>query len=96
MITSTREPGWSAVSSPASLAVDVDVDVLPNPVARGADAVAEGPALLEPVEHLVDGRGLELEPARQAGEERRQRRGDVNVGHGYSRTATSTDAMPGR
>jgi hypothetical protein len=73
------------------------VDVRPQPEAGLDEAVAKaGPALLELVEGLVDRRRLELEPARQAGEERRQRPRDVDVGHRYSTAATSTDAIPGR
>ena len=55
-ITSTRERASSAVSRCGALAVDVDVDVPAQRGARLAEAVAKsGPALLEPVERLVDG-----------------------------------------
>jgi hypothetical protein len=79
------------------LPVDVDVDMPPQRRARLAEAVAEaGPALLEAVDRVVHGRRLHLEPPRQVGEDGRQRDGQVQVGHGYEITATSTEAMPGR
>ena len=83
MITSTRERASSAVSSAGALAVDVDVDVAPERRPRLDEAVAEaGPALLDPVERLVDGGRVHVEEARQAGEERRQRPGEMELGHG--------------
>ena len=38
----------------------------------------------------------DLHLARQVLEEREQRGGEVQVGHGYASTATSTDAIDGR
>jgi hypothetical protein len=82
---------------PGALAVDVDVDVLAQNRARLAQAVTKtGPLLFETVEHLVDGRSVDLESTRQAGEERRERGWEMELGHDYSTIATSTDVMPGR
>ena len=82
---------------PGPLAVDVHVDVVAQSRARLAQAVAKtGPLLIEPVEHLVDGRSLDVESARQAGEEGRERGWEVELGHAYSTIATSTDVMPGK
>ena len=73
------------------------MDVRPQRRPRLAEPVAQaGPALVEPVDRLRDGRRLDVEPARQLGEERRQRRREVQLGHGYASTATSTDEIAGR
>jgi hypothetical protein len=65
------------------LPVDVDVHVPPQRRARLAEAVSEaGPALLEAVDRVVHGRRLDLDPARQVGEDGRQGDGQVQVGHG--------------
>ena len=79
-----------------ALPVDVHVDVpaqrrpgLAQPVANA------GPALVQPVDRLGDRGGLDIEPAGQVGEHRRQRDRQVEVGH-QPITATSTEAMPGR
>ena len=80
-----------------TLSVDVHVDVCAEGRTRLAQTVAQaGPLLLETVERLVDGGGVYLEPARQAGEEGRKRRREVKVGHDQSTTATSTEVIPGR
>ena len=56
VITSTRERSSSGVVELRALAVDVHVDVRTQGRAGLAEAVAEpGPALVEPVERLVDG-----------------------------------------
>jgi len=82
---------------PGPLAVDIHVDVVAQSGARLAQAVAKtGPLFIEPVEHLVDGRSIDVESARQAGEERRKRGWEIELRHGYSTIATSTDVMPGR
>jgi hypothetical protein len=79
------------------LPIDVDVDVAAQPGARLAEPVANsGPALVEAVDGLVDGGRLDIEPAGQVGEHRRQRDREVEIGHAYPITATSTEAMPGR
>ena len=58
------------------------MDVLSESGARLAQAVTQaGPLLLETVERLVDGGGVDLEPAGQAGEEGRKRRREVKFGH---------------
>src|SRR5205809_403413 len=54
------------------------------------------PALVEPVDRLVHGRRLDVKAARQLLEQRRKRRGQVQLGHGYATTATSTDEIAGR
>src|SRR5438876_2191333 len=80
-----------------ALAVDVHVDVRPQSRTRLAEPVAQtGPALVEPVDRLVHGRRLDVEAARQLLEQRRKRRGQVQLGHGYATTATSTDEIAGR
>jgi hypothetical protein len=80
-----------------SLAFDVDVDVAPQVAAVFAEAVAETrPALVELRNGVRDRSGVELEPAREAGEERWKRGRQVELGHVYSMRATSTDEMPGR
>jgi hypothetical protein len=82
---------------PGPFAIDVHVDVPAQRRARLAQAVADaGPALVEPVDGLVHRRRLDVEPARQVGEHRRQRDREVEIGHAYPITATSTEAMPGR
>jgi hypothetical protein len=59
------------------------VDVLPQGRSRLAQAVAQpGPALVEPLDRLADGRRLDLETSRQACEERLQGGGKLQVGHG--------------
>jgi hypothetical protein len=80
-----------------SLAVHVDVDVLPQSRARLAEPVAEArPAAVELVDRLVHGRRVDLHVPRQVGEERGERGGQVEVGHDYWMTATSTDHTGGR
>jgi hypothetical protein len=82
---------------PGALAVDVHVDVLAQGRAGLAQAVAKtGPLLVETIECLGDGRGVDVEPARQAGEQGRERGRKVELGHDYSTIATSTDVIPGR
>lgn len=82
---------------PGPLPVDVDVDVAAERRAGLAEAVADsGPAFVETVDGLVHGRRLDFESAGQIGEDRRQCDREVEIGHGYPITATSTDAMPGR
>ncbi len=51
--------------------------------------------LRSPMAHARIAR-VDVEPARQLGEERRERRGKMELGHRYSTTATSTDVIPGR
>jgi hypothetical protein len=66
-----------------ALLVDVDVDVLPQRGAGLAEAVAHArPRLVEPADRAVDRVGVDLEVTREPGEERRQRRWEMNVGHG--------------
>src|SRR5438045_924094 len=82
-------------------AVDVDVDVRAQHRAALADPVAESrPALVEAVERLVDGRRVHVELPRELREERKQRRWDMQLCHGYphqaSMVATSTEAIAGR
>ena len=80
-----------------SLSVDVHVDMPSQFRAGFAQAVAKaGPALLEPIERLVDRGCVDVEAARKAREERLQRRRQIELGHGQSMVVTSTDAMPGR
>jgi hypothetical protein len=68
---------------PGPLAVDVDVHVPPQRRPRLAQSVAEaGPALVEAVDRLVHGRGLDVEPPRQVGEHGREGDWQVEVGHG--------------
>ena len=62
-----------------------------------AEAVAKaGPALVESLDRLIDAQGGDVKPPWQFGEERRERRGQVHVGHDYAITATSTDEIAGR
>src|SRR6476646_4614468 len=80
---------------PAALPVDVDVDVGSELRAGLDEAVAEsGPPFVQPVDRLVHGRRLDLELAREPGEERRPHRWQVELGH-QSTAATVTDVMPG-
>jgi hypothetical protein len=80
-----------------ALPVDVHVDVRTEGRAWLAQAVAQsGPALVEPVDGLVHGRGVDVEPPRQIDEERWERRRQVQVGHYDASTATSTEEIPGR
>src|SRR5712675_453575 len=66
----------------APLPVDVRVDVWPQRWAFGDETIAEpGPLRLELVDRAEDRRRLELEAARQSGEERCQRPGKADVGH---------------
>ena len=82
---------------PRALAVDVHVNVMTQDRARLAQTITKtGPLLIETVEHLVDGRSLDVESARQPGEEGWKRGWEVELCHGYSTIATSTDVMPGR
>ncbi len=76
-----------------SLAVDEDVNVPPERRAGLAEAVAEaGPALFKAIDRLADGRRLKLQPARQAREQRRQRRWEADLRHGQATTmATSSE-----
>jgi hypothetical protein len=56
--------------------------VRPERRPRLAEAVAEArPTLVEAVDHLVHGARVDVESAREVGVERRQRRGQVDVGH---------------
>jgi hypothetical protein len=81
---------------PRPLPVDVDVHVPPKRRPRLAEAVAQPwPALVEAVDRVADGRGVDVKALGQVDEDRRQRDGQVHVGH-QSITATSTEAMPGR
>src|SRR6478609_6490369 len=67
---------------PAALPVDVDVDVGPQLWPGLDEAVAQaGPALVQPVDRLVHRRRLDLELAREPGEERRQDGREAQVGH---------------
>ncbi len=96
-ITSTRESGSSRCLEARALAIDVDVDVMAQHGAGLAQPVAEArPAFVEPLDRLVHARCVDLEPPRQLGEQGRQRGGQVQVGHGYASTATSTDEIAGR
>jgi hypothetical protein len=62
-----------------------------------AEPVAQaGPALVEALDRFRHRPRVDLEPARELGEQRRQRRGEVQIGHGYSTTAISTDEIAGR
>ena len=82
-ITSTRERASSASVELRALPVDVDVDVPAQLRPRFAQAVAKPrPALLEAIERLVDCDGVDLEVARKSREERLQRRGQIELGHG--------------
>jgi hypothetical protein len=82
---------------PGSLPVDVDIDVAAQRRTGLAQAVADpGPAIIEAVDGLAHRPRLDLEPAGQVGEHRRQRDRKMEVGHRYPITATSTEAMPGR
>jgi hypothetical protein len=81
---------------PGPLAVDVHVHVPAQRRPRLAEAVAQaGPALVQPVDGVADGRRVDVEPPRQVGEDGRQGDRKVDVGH-QPITATSTEAMPGR
>ena len=96
-ITSTRELRAERRLEPGALLVDVDVDVRPQLGPGHAQPVAQaGPARVQLGDRAVHGRGLDLDVARQVAEQRRQRRGEVDVGHGYAITATSTDEIAGR
>ena len=66
-----------------------------------------GPRLAEPVAHprplfvealdrLVDRGRVYVEPPRQVLEQRRQRGREMDVGHRYASTATSTEEIAGR
>ena len=80
-----------------SLAIHVDVDVPSQRRAFLAEPVAQaGPAAVELVDRLVHGRRVDLDVPRQVGEQGRERRRQVQVGHGYWMTATSTDEIGGR
>ena len=62
---------------------------------------SERASIVEPVNRLFHGCRVDIEPARQLGKERQQRRGEVQLGHrlshhGYATTATSTDEIAGR
>ena len=51
-----------------------------------AEPVAHArPARLQLVDRVVDGRGVDVDAARQLGEERRQRHRQMQLGHGVSR-----------
>jgi hypothetical protein len=92
------EPGVGSERGVESgpLAIDVHVHVPAQRRPRLAEAVAHpGPALVQAVDGVAHGRGLDVEPPGQVGEDRRQRDREVDVGH-QSITATSTEAMPGR
>ena len=74
-ITSTRERASSGVES-CALPVDVDVDVRARTLPGLAQAIAQsGHCSLELGDRVVHRRRLDVEAARQAGEERRQRPG---------------------
>jgi hypothetical protein len=76
--------------------VDVDVDVRTQRRPSLHEPVAEaGPTLVEPVDRLAHGRGVDVELAREPRKERRQRRGEVQLGH-QSTDAYVTDVMPGK
>jgi hypothetical protein len=73
------------------------VDVRTELRAGLAEPVAQtGPPLVEAVDRLVHRRGVDVDTARQVDEEGRQRSREVEICHGYARTATSTDEMAGR
>src|SRR6478609_7848487 len=81
---------------PAALPVDVDVDVGSQLGAGLDETVAQaGPPLVQPVDRLVHRRRLDLELAREPGEERRQDRGKVQLGH-QATSATVTEVIPGK
>jgi hypothetical protein len=81
---------------PGSLAIDVHVHVPAQHRPRLAEAVAHPrPALVQPVDGVAHGGGLDVEAPGQVGEDGRQRDREVDVGH-QPITATSTEAMPGR
>ena len=86
------------IESLRPLAIDEYVDVPPERRAGLAQAVAQArPPGVELIEHVAHRGRLELEAARQAGEQRLERRGESDVGHAQaSTTAVSTDTMLGR
>ncbi len=68
---------------PRPLPIDIDVHVPTQRRARLAQSVADsGPALVEPVDGLVNRGRLDVEPARQVGEHRGQSDWEMEVGHG--------------
>jgi len=68
---------------PGPLAVDIHMDVVTQNRARLAQTITKtGPLLIETVEDLGDGRSVDIESARQAGEEGRERRWEVELCHG--------------
>ena len=96
-ITSTRELRAERRLEPGALLVHVDVDVRSQLGPGHAQPVAQaGPARVQLGDRAVHRRCLDLDVARQVAEERRQGRGEVDVGHGYASTATSTEEIAGR
>ena len=80
-----------------ALTIDEDVDVVAEHRPWLAQPVAEpGPPLVEARDCLVHARRIDIQAPRQAMEQWRQRGGQVKVGHGYARTATSTEEIAGR
>src|SRR6266508_1441012 len=88
---------WRVESCALAIDVDVDVSAQGRAGAGLAQPVAQtGPALVEACEGLVHRSGLNLDSAGEVAEQRRQRVGQMQLGHGYSTTATSTEEMAGR
>src|SRR5690349_20522278 len=82
---------------PGALAVDVDVDVTAQGRAFRNQPIAEArPLLLELVERLRDRCRLDVEATDEPGEERHQRRREMDVRHQASIVATSTEEIAGR
>ena len=66
-----------------SLPVDVHVDVVTERRACLAEAVADArPLLVESSDRRLHRGGVDIEPAWKVVEERRQRRGQMDIGHG--------------
>ena len=81
-ITSRRERSRNRRVEARALAVDVDMDVPAQGRALLDETVTQpGPLRLERVDRLEHRRRLDLDPARQPGEERRQRSREPDVGH---------------
>jgi len=81
-----------------ALAVHEDADVPAQSRAVAHAITQTRPTHVELGDRVLHARGVHIQPARQAREQRRKRRREMDVGHSGSQssTATSTDVIPGR